>query len=688
MNFQILKIIKLLKNSKIKTRIILYSGLTFTFILAIIIGLGAMRMHQTLIVKSEAHILENVASVAHDIEKQNIESVAITKAMAFAQENGLFGNREASIQYVREVISSNINFTGSSFGYEPNADGKDAAYRNNPKYSNFTDKTGRFLPYWYRDQTNPNLLLLTPLIDMETSLYYQGNKERWQANKNFRYIITEPYIYEGKMIVEFTHNIIINGEFKGISSIDLALTDINNYLLTLKPFKSSDFILISNQNNIISCSVDTTWQTKNINEVPLFPVLDELTKSKNQKILTVYDDKLDKYYFYAGAYINEGGWTLVTRVERDEVLEPLYSTISDLLIITIFGFIVAIVIFVIISNSITQPIQVAVNSARKVADGDLREKIIVKRRDETGELLNSIKVMTNNLNTLVKQVQQSSIQVKASANLIELTSKRQETQVNDFGSFTTEVVATAKQISTTSNDLVNIMKNLSETSKQTGKSANNERENLDLIEKSMNELVDATNKIANKLAVLNEKANNVTKVITTINKIADQTNLLSLNAAIEAEKAGEYGQGFSVVASEIRRLSDQTAQSTIEIEDMIKEMQSAVVSGVVEMNNFTEVVSKSSEEVSEMSQRLNNIIEEVQSLSPRFEDVNENVQIQADGAMQITKTILELNKSAKQAIEYVGEFKKANKELNEAVQFLQAEISLFKVDNDSASQDS
>src|SRR5207302_1442110 len=81
--------------------------------------------------------------------------------------------------------------------------------------------------------------------------------------------------------------------------------------------------------------------------------------------------------------------------------------------------------------------------------------------------------------------------------------------------------------------------------------------------------------ITGKLAVLNEKTTNINSVVTTITKVADQTNLLSLNAAIEAEKAGEYGLGFAVVAMEIRRLADQTAVATYDIEKMVKEMQSA-----------------------------------------------------------------------------------------------------------------
>jgi methyl-accepting chemotaxis protein WspA len=80
----------------------------------------------------------------------------------------------------------------------------------------------------------------------------------------------------------------------------------------------------------------------------------------------------------------------------------------------------------------------------------------------------------------------------------------------------------------------------------------------------MNKLADSTSAISGKLGVISDKANNINSIITTITKVADQTNLLSLNAAIEAEKAGEYGLGFAVVAREIRRLADQTAVATLD----------------------------------------------------------------------------------------------------------------------------
>src|ERR671931_265629 len=161
----------------------------------------------------------------------------------------------------------------------------------------------------------------------------------------------------------------------------------------------------------------------------------------------------------------------------------------------------------------------------------------------------------------------------------------------------------------------------------------------------------ATRTIAERLTAIQQRANDITSVVTTITKVADQTNLLSLNAAIEAEKAGEYGLGFAVVAMEIRRLADQTAVATYDIEKMVKEMQSAVSAGVMGMDKFSEEVRRGVEEIRQVSTQLAQIIHQVQTLTPRFQTVNEGMHAQATGAQQISETLTQLSEAAHQTAE-------------------------------------
>ena len=163
------------------------------------------------------------------------------------------------------------------------------------------------------------------------------------------------------------------------------------------------------------------------------------------------------------------------------------------------------------------------------------------------------------------------------------------------------------------------------------------------------------------------------------NKVADQTNLLSLNAAIEAQKAGQYGQGFAVVATEIRRLADQTAVATLDIIKMVKEMQSSVSSGVMEMDKFSDEVRRCVSNVDGISGKLENIIQQVQCLPPKFDIAAEGMQGQYEGAQQITEAMVQLNEAAQQTAESLREFNQVTAQLDQASRTLQGELAIFKV---------
>ena len=152
---------------------------------------------------------------------------------------------------------------------------------------------------------------------------------------------------------------------------------------------------------------------------------------------------------------------------------------------------------------------------------------------------------------------------------------------------------------------------------------------------------------------------------------------MSLNAAIEAEKAGEYGRGFAVVAAEIRRLADQAASASLDVEALVKEMASAVCSGVAGMDRFTAEVRGGAQEVAQVSRQLDAVIEQVQSLAPSIVAVNEGMRSQSHVAQQISEALIQLTEAARQTAEVARDSAGAAERLNEATHLLQGLMAKF-----------
>jgi methyl-accepting chemotaxis protein WspA len=365
--------------------------------------------------------------------------------------------------------------------------------------------------------------------------------------------------------------------------------------------------------------------------------------------------------------------------EREQAKAAYSSGRSMIVGIGVLATLVCAVFAFWITRSITVPLQRALLTAQQVAGGDLTAQIDVRTRDETGQLLAALKNMMQSLAKIVGEVQNSGIQVKSSVTAIAATGKEQQATASEIAATTTEIGATSKEISATSRELVKTMNEVSAVAEQSATLANSGQAGLSRMEETMRQVMEAAGSINAKLAVLNEKATNINQVVTTITKVADQTNLLSLNAAIEAEKAGEYGRGFAVVASEIRRLADQTAVATYDIEQTVKEIQSAVSAGVMGMDKFSEEVRRGMGDVQQVGGELSQIIQQVQALAPRVESVNEGMQAQATGAEQISQALTQLSEAAQQTVESLRHSTVAVDGLMEVSAGLHASVSRFSL---------
>ncbi|VTR97586.1 chemotaxis protein : Uncharacterized protein OS=Arenimonas composti TR7-09 = DSM 18010 GN=P873_14335 PE=4 SV=1: HAMP: MCPsignal [Gemmata massiliana] len=369
-----------------------------------------------------------------------------------------------------------------------------------------------------------------------------------------------------------------------------------------------------------------------------------------------------------------------TRTKEAEITSSITTwanttTVLSIAAVSVFGLLGGVIIRSVVRSTTALNARVHLMAT---GAGDLTARLAVDGGDELGQLAEGINAVIGKIHGIVMKVRESSLQLLSIATQIAATARNQEQTVNNLSASTTEVAASVRQVSATSKDLAGTMDEVNQTATHTSELARNGRDNATRMATEMKQLVESTASVSTKLGMIREKADSINAVITTISKVADQTNLLSINAAIEAEKAGEYGRGFLVVAREIRRLADQTAVATLDIETMVRQMQDAVSVGVMQMDKFADEVRSGVQQVTKINQMTHEIINEVQSLSGRFSLVNDGMRNQTTGAQQINEAMTQIADATHRSAQSIKEFERTAAHLRSSVEGLNEEIAQFK----------
>jgi methyl-accepting chemotaxis protein WspA len=381
-----------------------------------------------------------------------------------------------------------------------------------------------------------------------------------------------------------------------------------------------------------------------------------------------------------GGRLSETTRKLVHNEKKDAAERARFWTTVNV-IVSVLAVALLVTMKLVVARSVIRSTDVLNARMRELSTGasDLTARVEVTGRDELAQLGTSINAMIGKIQSVVAKVRESSLQVLSVASEIAATARRQEQTVQDLSASTTQVAASVREISATSQDLAGTMTEVNTSASHAADLATRGRDNTTRMAVEMKQLVESTVSVSGKLGMIREKADRINAVVTTITKVADQTNLLSINAAIEAEKAGEYGRGFLVVAREIRRLADQTAVATLDIETIVRQMQDAVSAGVMQMDKFADEVRSGVGKVATINQMTYEIISEVQTLSSRFQLVTEGMKNQAEGAKQINDAMGQMADGARRSAQSVQEFEQATTHLRGSVEGLNQEISQFKI---------
>ncbi|WKL03551.1 methyl-accepting chemotaxis protein [Paenibacillus amylolyticus] len=379
-----------------------------------------------------------------------------------------------------------------------------------------------------------------------------------------------------------------------------------------------------------------------------------------------------------------------------------------IMIIGIISIVLGVVIALIMGRIISKPVAHVARAASRIADGDLTgEAIVVRNRDEIGELAESFNKMMENLRHLIHQVGHNADRVAASSE--ELTASTEQT-----ATATEQVATTMEEIATgmdtqvsmvgdgfhTINELSTGFQQMTVNTQNMSDEATNASAKTisgnDAVQSAvgqMNSIHQTVRVLATVIEELGNHSDEIGSMVESISEISAQTNLLSLNAAIEAARAGEHGRGFEVVATEVRKLSDQSAKSAEQISVLVAAIRNGMNNASQSMGEVNAEVQEGIELVRKAGGTFEEIREAVGNVAGQTQEVSASIEQMAAGVEQINvsmKTIMEVTENAAAGTEEVSatseeqlsamqEIASAANDLSSMAEELQESVSRFKV---------
>ncbi len=602
---------------------------------------------------------EQIAKNYGNYVKAEIE-IAMDASRTLAQtfeglKNAENVDRETLNSILKNILEENQNFIAVWTCWEPNSlDGKDLEFVNAVGH----DETGRFIPYWSRDNGN---ITVVPLVDYDVLIPQNIHEE----------IIFDPYYYPvgGKeiLITSLFVPILEDGKFLGVVGIDISLETLQKNIKTIKPFETGYAALIANNGTYVAHKDDdhlgkdigTTNERieakKSIKEGKAY---DTIIKSNST------NEEVYRYFTPVNIGETKTPWSFAVSIPMDKVLEDANEIRNFSLILGLISIIIVLIVIYFIANSIVRPIQRTTDMLKDIAqgEGDLTKRIEVYTDDEIGELSKYFNLFIEKIQNLVERVKDNADTLSESSNQISLGMEQANQGIEEIASGISNVshssqnnASVVEEATASIEELSSSTEIVSKESEYAFKSSQFILEAATLGGKNILEVVETNNKVKKStnevydvIKDLKNTSDKIGEIVSIITKISEQTNLLALNAAIEAARAGEHGKGFAVVAEEVRKLAEESKESASAISSLIYEIQNKSNSANQAITEGQDLVEMSVEKSNHTSEQFKSILESIKEMNEKIEMISHSSIQQAQIAEEMAKAMDEISSSTQE----------------------------------------